>query len=160
MVQPVVTDSLSWRAKQRPAPQMLATALYENTTMQREWHFLLAWCSEVFNALPHTAWQWPILQMRKLSLRCLNKVVRLCSPDLKDHTSKLGREGIKNCPQGPGFSLNWSKHWRNQAKGQKMLMKAYPAGSLHCKKCSRPLKISLVIKSALTYWKDRKTWIP
>ena len=34
---------------------MLATALYENTTMQRKWHLPLACCSQVFNTFLHMA---------------------------------------------------------------------------------------------------------
>lgn len=84
-------------------------------------------------------------------------MVGLCSSDLKDHVSKVSTEGIKNCLQRPGSSLNSWKHWRNQVKGQKILLKVYLAGGFHCKQCSRPLKISSLIKSTLVYWKDKKT---
>lgn len=55
MVPPTVINSPNHRAKQRPALQMLATALYENTRTQRRWHLALVCCSQMFNTFLHTA---------------------------------------------------------------------------------------------------------
>lgn len=107
MAKPIVANSLSWRAKQRPVPQMPATAYMraphcnENGTIHL--YGALKYSTH-FYSQPHPSLtvthltdektEVPVFDQGHMAGKCSG----LCTPDLKDLISKLSREGIKNCP--------------------------------------------------------------